>query len=100
MGWRKKQPTLPEAVSGWDLVKEEEGWQIRDRKQHKIHHYNAQGLLMAVEDQNGQCIRLTYDNGRLQRITTPFGYELDVKLPGRTADSAEGQHGKNHAVPL
>ena len=76
----EKAANITRGCEWLDLVKEEEGWQIRDRKQHKIHHYNAQGLLMAVEDQNGQCIRLTYDNGRLQRITTPFGYELDVKL--------------------
>ena len=76
----EKAANITRGCEWLELVKEEEGWQIRDRKQHKNHHYNAQGLLMAVEDQNGQCIRLTYDNGRLQRITTPFGYELDVKL--------------------
>ena len=41
---------------------------------------NAQGLLVAVQDQNGQSLRLWYDEEKLTRITAPLGYYLDITI--------------------
>ena len=76
----KKAENLTRGHEWLELKKEEDGWKICDRKSHKIHYYDSQGLLIAVEDQNGQRIRLSYDGELLKRITTPLGYELEVEI--------------------
>ena len=63
-----------------ELTGEDDGWRIYDGRNYKCYHYDGQGLLTAVEDRNGQCVRLYYEGERLTRITMPLGYFLDVEI--------------------
>ena len=66
----------------YEMEKQEDGWEIRDLKNHRKHHYNSRGLLESVEDRNGQEIRLTYHGDALDMIETPLGGRLQATMRG------------------
>lgn len=66
--------------SWYEMKKQGEGWTIQDLKNHCTHHYNSTGMLVAVEDQNGQKIRLTYQGEVLDTIETPLGGRLQTTM--------------------
>lgn len=64
------------------MEKQEDGWEIRDLKNHRKHHYNSRGLLESVKDRNGQEIRLAYHGDVLDMIETPLGGRLQETMRG------------------
>ena len=66
---------------GWfQLIKDKEGWLIKDRKEHKDYRYNPNGVLQSIADRNGQAVRFTYHGEVLEGITTSLGYQLSITM--------------------
>ncbi len=66
---------------GWfDLMKENDGWSLADRKEHRTYLYNDQGFLLSIRDRNGQTISFTYREEVLEGITTSLGYHLNLTM--------------------
>lgn len=51
-------------------------WNVRDLPWFVTYCYDGEGLLAAVEDQNGNSLELEYDGGVPVRLTTPLGYTV------------------------
>lgn len=66
---------------GWfQLIKDKEGWFIKDRKEHRTYRYNPHGVLQSIADRNGQAVRFTYHGEGLEGITTALGYHLSLTM--------------------
>ena len=76
----EKAVNVSPGCSWYEMKKQEDGWVIRDLKNHRKHHYNSRGLLEAVEDRNGQKTLLSYHGEALDRIVTPLGGELHAAM--------------------
>ncbi|MEY8356558.1 RHS repeat-associated core domain-containing protein [Lachnospiraceae bacterium 54-53] len=76
---------------GWfRLLKDHDGWLIKDRKEHRTYRYGPQGLLLSIMDRNGQLIRFAYHGENLEGITTALGYHLNVTMrEGRLVQLAD-----------
>ena len=79
--WDGEQAVNVTPGCGWyGMEKQENAWVIRDLRKHLTHHFNSAGMLEAVEDRNGQKIRLSYRGGALDAIVTPLGDRLQAAM--------------------
>ncbi|WP_124065275.1 RHS repeat-associated core domain-containing protein [Clostridium sp. E02] len=66
---------------GWfELIKDKNGWIVKDRKEHRIYRYNVHGLLQSIADQNGQMIQFLYHGKNLEGIKTALGGHLNITM--------------------
>jgi RHS repeat-associated protein len=57
------------------------GYDLRRRDQ-RVYHFDAAGLLASERDRNGNTITLTYTSGKLTRVTDPGGRAIDLAYNG------------------
>jgi YD repeat-containing protein len=72
------------------------GWTLKVFEDDSIERYDAKGRLESVQMRNGWRFTLTYKDGRLEKVTNPFGRTLGFRYDGqgrlsRLIDPAGGE---------